>query len=80
MNKETRIKLGSEDAARVASTGHSANINAVAFNIDLIVSKNPTLALQIMELYLKARDIKPDDPQYPEEDYAAALEKLKGLL
>lgn len=75
----THIKINQDEAARVSSTAQGANINAIVFNIDFIASKNPTLALELMKLYEKARTISLDDPQYPDEDYRAALDKLKDL-
>ncbi len=75
----THIKISQDDAARVSSTAQGANINAIVFNLDFLASKNPTIALELMKLYEKAHAISPDDPQYPDEDYRAALDKLKEL-
>ena len=75
----THIKISQDEAARVSSTAQGANINAIVFNIDFIASKNPTLALELMKLYKRAHAISPDDPEYPEEDYRVALDKLKDL-
>ena len=75
----THIKISQDDAARVSSTAQGANINAIVFNLDFIASKNPTLALELMKLYERAHAISLDDPQYPDEDYRAALDNLKDL-
>lgn len=72
----SHISVEQDNPTGIASRVHGANIDAVAFNITLIASKNPTLAVKLMELYQEAYTISPSDPPHPEEDFTAALDNL----
>lgn len=79
-SKQIHILIKDNAPTGVTSTAYDANVDAVGFNINFILSKNPTLALAIMKLYKEAHAITPDDPSHPEEDYSSALSKIKDLL
>lgn len=80
MTDVTNISIKSGKSTGIAGAAMGANLNGIAFNIDFIASKNPTLAIAIMELYEKAIAIKEDTPTSPLEDYDLALEKLSHLF
>lgn len=79
-SKQTHILIKDSAPTGVTSTAFDANVDAVGFNITFILSKNPGLALAIMQLYKKAHAITPDDPSHPEEDYSMVLNQIKDLL
>ena len=74
--KSTRIKIDVDTPTGISSRAHGSNINAVAFNIDLISAKNPALAANLLKEYDEAHKILPDDPPDPGEDFSLALDKL----
>ena len=78
--KISQVSLHDDSPTGINSKVHGANIDALAFNISLIASKNPALALKIFELYNEAHQISPDDTPHPEEDYSISLEKLKDIF
>lgn len=80
MSNDTHLLISSDTPTGASSTAHDANINAVGFNLDFIASKNPNLAIAIMGLYNQAKQIHPDDPSQPDEDFDLALEQLRDLL
>lgn len=79
-SKSSQIKVNQDAPTGISSLVHGANVDAVAFNISFIANKNPTLALQIMKLYNEAHQISPGDSPYPEEDFTAANDELKGFF
>jgi hypothetical protein len=80
MAEESHITIKSDNPVTITSTALGANVNALVFNIDLIVRKNPNLAIEIMKLYEQGKVINVDDPAKPEEDFALALEQLSNLF
>lgn len=80
MTDETRITIKSDKPIAISSSTLGANINALGFNIDLIASKNPNLAIAIMGLYEQAKNIHSDDPVQPDEDFKLALQQLSDLF
>lgn len=80
MTDETRITIKSDSPVAISSSALGANINALGFNIDLILNKNPNLAIEIMSLYEKAKNTHADDPAQSDEDFKLALKRLSGLI
>lgn len=80
MTDETRITIKSDNPVAISSSALGANINALGFNIDLILNKNPNLAIEIMSLYEKAKNTHADDPAQSDEDFKLALKRLSGLI
>ena len=80
MAEETRISIKSDSPTATSSSALGANINALGFNIDLIASKNPNLAIAIMSLYEQAKSIHSDDSVQPDEDFKLALKQLSDLF
>ncbi|MBP7775335.1 MAG: hypothetical protein KA069_01910 [Candidatus Saccharimonas sp.] len=80
MTDETRITIKSDSPVAISSSALGANINALGFNIDLILSKNPNLAIEIMSLYEKAKNTHADDPAQSDEDFKLALKRLSDLI
>jgi hypothetical protein len=72
-DKPTHIKVDQDSPTGTSSKAHGANVDAVAFNISFIASKNPTLSVQILKLYADAYKISPSDPPHPDEDFELAL-------
>ena len=63
-------------AVNVLATDPYANIDAVAFNIDLIAKKKPTKAAAILDLYKEVKDITQDTPAQPDEDFGLASDLI----
>ena len=72
-------RVSDDEPTRLTSKVHGANLDTIIFNIDLIARKDPNLAVQIMQMYGRAKDIKPSDVAAPEEDFALALKTLASL-
>lgn len=74
--KKTDINIRSDKATGISSRIHGANIDAVAFNIDLIAKKKPTKAAAILDLYKEVKDITQDTPAQPDEDFGLASDLI----
>lgn len=79
-SKKTDVGVHSDKATGIASRVHGANIDAVAFNVDLIASKRPTKAIEILNLYKELKDITPDTPAQPDEDFGLAANQISKTL
>jgi hypothetical protein len=80
MTDESRITMKSDNPTAITSTAMGSNVNALAFNLDLIASKNPDLAIAIMELYEQAKSIDSSDSVSTDQDFALALKRLSELF
>lgn len=80
MTDESRITMKSDNPTAITSTAMGSNVNALAFNLDLIASKNPDLAIAIMELYEQAKRIDSNNPASNDQDFALALKQLSELF
>lgn len=80
MTEETRIKIKPNSPVAISSTVNGANINALGFNIDLIASKNPNLAIEIMRLFELAKQINSSNNKRSDEDFATAIQQLAGIF
>jgi len=80
MTDESRITMKSDNPTAITSTAMGSNVNALAFNLDLIASKNPDLAIAIMELYEQAKRIDSNDSVSTDQDFAFALKRLSELF
>ena len=78
--KMTNVGVRDDKATGVSSRVHGANIDAVAFNIDLIAAKRPTKAVEVLDLYNELKDITPDTPIMPDEDFGLAADKISKTL
>lgn len=77
--KTTKLTIYENRATGITSSAFGSNINAMGFNLLFIASKNPKLAVEIMELYAKARKIQATDPDAPDEDYSLFSQRLEKL-
>ncbi len=78
--KKTNVSVRDDKATGVASRVHGSNIDAVAFNIDLIAAKRPTKAVEVLDLYNELKDITLDTPVMPDEDFGLAADKISKTL
>lgn len=78
--KKTEVNVRDDKATGIASRVHGANIDAVAFNIDLIAAKRPTKAVEVLDLYNELKNITPDTPVVPDEDFGLAADKISKTL
>lgn len=78
--EKTEVSVRDDKATGIASRVHGANIDAVAFNIDLIAAKRPTKAVEVLDLYNELKDISLDTPIAPDEDFGLAAEKISKTL
>lgn len=77
---KTDLRISSGKATGLSSRAYGANIDALGFNIDLIASKRPTKAVEIIDLYNEVKDITPDTPTQPDEDFGLAADKIRETL
>lgn len=78
--KKTDISIRSDKAAGISSQAHGANIDGVAFNINLIAEKKPAKAVEILDLYKEVKDITPATPPQPDEDFGLAADKINKTI
>jgi|GEM_PF-2875006 len=78
--KKTDVSIHSDKAIGISSRAHGANIDAVAFNIDLIAEKQPTKAVEILNLYREVKDITPETPPQPDEDFGLASDQINKTV
>lgn len=78
--KKTDVSIHSDKAAGISSRVHGANIDVIAFNIDLIAEKRPTKAVEILDLYKEVKDITPDTPPQPDEDFGLASDQINKTI
>lgn len=78
--KKTGISIHSDEATGISSRAHGANIDAIAFNIDLIAEKKPTKAAEILGLYKELKDVTPETPAQPDEDFGLASEQISKTM
>lgn len=78
--KKTDVSIRSDKATGIASTAHGANIDALGFNITLIAEKEPTRAAHLIKEYNELKDITPDTPAKPDEDFGLAQEQVKEIM
>lgn len=79
-SKKTDLTIHSDKAVGISSRMHGANIDAVAFNIDLIAQKSPTNAVKILDLYKEVKDITPETPAQPNEDFGLAADQINKTV
>lgn len=79
-SKKTNITIHSDKAVGLSSRIHGANVDAVAFNVDLIAQKNPTKAVEILDLYKEVKDITPETPAQPDEDFGLAADQINKTI
>jgi hypothetical protein len=79
-SKKTNITIHSDKAVGLSSRMHGANVDAVAFNVDLIAQKNPTKAVEILDLYKEVKHITPETPAQPDEDFGLAADQINKTI
>lgn len=78
--KSTKLTIREDRPTAISSSAHGSNLDAIGFNINFLALRNPKLAIQIIELYDKAREIQENDPAAPDEDFALFADTLAKLL
>jgi hypothetical protein len=78
--KVTKIAIREDMPTALTSSRHGANLDTVGFNIKFILEREPNLAVEIFKLYDQARQLRPDDPMAPEEDYRLAGDRWSRFL
>ena len=77
---KTSVSIREDKATGLSSRVHGAHNDVVAFNVDLIASKKPAVAVRILDLYEEVKDITPDTPAQPDEDFGLAAGKLRKVI
>ena len=77
---ETQITIKSDKPIGIASRANGANLDGVAFNLEFIASKNPTLAIAILKSYKEVAALSENDSVHPDEDFNLAFSDLEDLL
>ena len=78
--KVTKLTIREDESVSVASSLGHANLTAAGFNIEFILRRRPSLAVEIARLFDQARQLRRDDPQAPEEDFRAANDEWLRFL
>ena len=76
----TKVTIREDKPVALASSAKGANLTAVGFNIEFLIRRRPSLAIEIARLFDQARQLHEDDPQAPEEDFRAANEEWSRLV
>ena len=79
-SEKSSLSISADRATGISSRAYGANIDAVGFNLDLIASKRPAKAVEILDLYSELKDITPDTLAQPGEDFGLAEDKLRKTL
>lgn len=77
---KTSVSIREDKATGLSSRIHGANNDVVAFNLDLIASKKPAVAVRILDLYEEAKNITSDTPVQSDEDFGLAADKLRKFI
>ena len=78
--KSTKLTIHEDQPIGIASSAFGSNVDALGFNILFIAARDPKLAVEIMNLYAKARQIQEDDPLAPDEDFTLFSQKVSKLF
>ena len=78
--KTTKVTLYEDRPTGISSRMYGANLDVIGFNVDFIASRDPNLAVQLMQLYYEAVEIKKDSPKISKEAYERASKQLKELM
>lgn len=78
--KITQLKIREDRPTALSSSAHGANLDAVAFNLIFLALRDPKLAVELLELYDRARHVKENDPKAPEEDFALFADEVAKLV
>ena len=78
--KSTKLTIHGDQPTTVASSAYGSNVDALGFNILFIAARDPKLAVEIMKLYAKARQIQEDDPLAPDEDFAMFSQEVSKIF
>lgn len=79
-SKKSQITVSADKATGASSTTHGANINAVAFNLDLLIEKHPTKAVMLLKEYTELSGVTAESPASPDEDTGMAADQVSDLL
>ena len=79
-SQKSNLSISTDKATGVSSRAYGANIDVVGFNLNLIASKRPAKAVEILDLYSDLKGIAPDTPAQPDKDFSLAKDKLKETL
>ena len=70
------MQVRSDRPTATASEAYNSKIDVLAFNISFIAKHQPKLAVELLQLYAKARVVTENDPEAPDEDYALFAEEV----
>ena len=79
--KKTKITIREDWPISIASQVYGSNIDGCAFNISYVVKRNPTLAVEVLRLLSKCRELR-NQPVLDNEEkaFAEASDKLNTLM
>lgn len=73
--RSTRIVLYEDAPTSITSSQSRANLDTVGFNVGFLLRRRPSLAVEALKLYAKAREVREQDSDAPEEDVRQAAEE-----
>ena len=71
-----KLQVRSDRPTATASQAYNSKVDALAFNISFIAKYQPKLAIELLQLYARARVITENDPEAPDEDYALFADEV----
>ena len=81
--KSSKITIREDRAIGGSSQMRGAHVDALGFNILFILERDPQLALDILKLYRRAADLKPESPKATDGqmmDLGEQIEEVKKML
>lgn len=77
--KSTKLNIREDRPTALASSAFGSNVDAIGFNLLFLAARNPKLAVEILKLYARARQVQAGDPPAPDEDYALFADELRKM-
>ncbi len=78
--KTTKLTIKDDKGIGISSSVHGSNLDALGFNVSFIISRKPSLAVEIMKIYEEAQKIRESDPMAPSGDFKLANEELLKFM
>lgn len=78
--KTTRIAMRYDRPVSMTNSLSHANLTTVGFNVEFILRRKPSLAVEIAKLMDQALQLHVDDPAAPEEDLRSARDEWDKVL
>lgn len=79
-SKSAKLNIREDKSTAISSSMQGSNLDAIGFNLIFLALRNPKLAVEVIELYNKAYQVKEADPKAPDEDFELFSDALATVL